>query len=55
MVISLGPQATLRRGYVIIRDPLNKVLNSKIQAQKYQKMRVEFYDGILNIIKDSEE
>ena len=54
-IISLGPQATLRRGYVIIRDPLNKVLNSKIQAQKHHKMQVEFYDGILNIIKDSEE
>jgi len=51
-IVSLGPRATLDRGYTIIRDPLYKVVSSKEQATNCQKMQIEFYDGIIKVIND---
>ncbi len=54
-IISLGPQATLKRGYVVVRDPLNQVVSSKTQAKNYRDLQIEFYDGILKIINNGDE
>lgn len=53
-IISLGPQATLKRGYVVVRDPLNQLISSKTQAKNYRDLQIEFYDGILKIIHNGE-
>ena len=53
-IISLGPLATLNRGYVLVRDPLNKTLSSKAQAKNYKDLQIEFYDGILKMINNGE-
>lgn len=54
-VISLGPKATLERGYTIARDISNsKVLTSITEAKNIQIMYLEFYDGILKISNHGE-
>ena len=51
-IISLGPRATLNRGYAIVRDPLNKALSSRAAANKYKELHIEFYDGIIQLINN---
>lgn len=52
-IINLAPQATLKRGYTLVREPLaNKVISSKLQANNYRNLKLEFYDGMLKIIND---
>jgi exodeoxyribonuclease VII large subunit len=51
-IISLGPRATLERGYTIVRDPLNKTLSSRVAANSCKKLQIEFYDGIIQVINN---
>ncbi len=48
----MGPRATLDRGYAIVQDPLNKALSSRVSANKYKELRIEFYDGIIQVINN---
>lgn len=55
-IISLGPKATLARGYTLIKESSdnNKLIISKEQAKNFQTMYLEFYDGILKISNNGE-
>jgi exodeoxyribonuclease VII large subunit len=53
-IISLGPRATLERGYTVVRNPLNQVVSSKLLAQSYGEMYVEFHDGMLKLINSED-
>ena len=53
-IISLGPRATLERGYTVVRNPLNQVVSSKLLAQNYSEMYVEFHDGMLKLINSED-
>jgi exodeoxyribonuclease VII large subunit len=45
IVVGLGPQSTLQRGFVIARDDENKPLTSREAAMKHATFQVEFRDG----------
>ncbi len=55
-IISLGPKATLERGYALVRDIAhpNQVLVSKEQAKNCKDMYLEFHDGCLKISNNGE-
>jgi exodeoxyribonuclease VII large subunit len=47
-VVSLGPKATLERGYAIIKS-YDQIINSKQSASRHSELRIEFHDGILEV------
>lgn len=51
-IISLGPKATLGRGYSIIRNQFNRTISSKRQSEHCQSMQIEFYDGIIKVTRE---
>ena len=48
-VVGLGPEATLRRGYAIARDPEGRPLGSKVEAEKRATLSIQFRDGSLEV------
>jgi exodeoxyribonuclease VII large subunit len=48
-VVGLGPEATLRRGYAIVRDPEGRPLGSKVEAEKQATLMIQFRDGSLGV------
>jgi exodeoxyribonuclease VII large subunit len=44
-IVGLGPEATLRRGYAIARDPENRPVGSKGEAVRHQELQLQFRDG----------
>src|SRR4029077_2843131 len=49
IVVGLGPQATLRRGFAIARDAEDHPIASKGEAMKHDGFRVQFRDGPLAV------
>jgi exodeoxyribonuclease VII large subunit len=45
IIIGMGPQSTLQRGFAIARDDENKPLTSREAAMKSASFQVEFRDG----------
>jgi exodeoxyribonuclease VII large subunit len=45
IVVGLGPQSTLQRGFAIVRDDENKPLTSRAAALSHATFQVEFRDG----------
>jgi exodeoxyribonuclease VII large subunit len=49
IVVGLGPQSTLQRGFAIARDDQNAPLTSRDAALKQASFRVEFRDGAVAV------
>jgi exonuclease VII large subunit len=47
-VVSLGPKATLERGYAVIKSS-NQIINSRQLASCHQELKIEFHDGVLKV------
>ncbi|WP_406699090.1 exodeoxyribonuclease VII large subunit [Singulisphaera sp. Ch08] len=45
IVVGLGPQATLRRGFSIVRDTANRPITSREAALRNAEFTVQFHDG----------
>jgi exodeoxyribonuclease VII large subunit len=45
----LGPEATLRRGYAVVRDPGGRALGTKREAESRPVLQFEFQDGRLQV------
>lgn len=48
-VVGLGPQATLRRGFALVRDPAGRPVSSAAQAGECQSLTLQFHDGELRV------
>jgi exodeoxyribonuclease VII large subunit len=48
-IVGLGPEATLRRGYAIVRDEDGRPLGSRKQAEVQPVLELEFQDGRLRV------
>jgi exodeoxyribonuclease VII large subunit len=48
-IVGLGPEATLRRGYAIVRDPDGQPLGTRSQAETQPVLELEFQDGRLRV------
>lgn len=54
-VIGLGPKATLRRGFAIVRDAEDRPVTSREAAVRNGSFNIEFYDGTVPVaVRDSE-
>jgi exodeoxyribonuclease VII large subunit len=45
IVVGLGPQATLERGFVIVRDANDLSVTSRDAAMRSNECTVQFHDG----------
>ena len=50
IVIGLGPQATLRRGFAIVRDAEERPVTSRAAAMKNTEFAVQFHDGTVPVV-----
>lgn len=46
-ILGMGPEATLRRGYLLARDPEGRLLTSRAEALKSSTIELQFKDGRL--------
>ncbi len=46
-ILGQGPQKTLQRGFVIVRNETDNILSSRQKAKTCQQIQLEFHDGIL--------
>ena len=49
-ILGIGPTATLRRGFAIVRDQNKALVVSALQAQKELLLIIEFRDGTVDVI-----
>ena len=49
IVVGLGPQSTLQRGFAIARDNDDKPLNSREAAMNHDTFQVQFRDGRVRV------
>jgi exodeoxyribonuclease VII large subunit len=49
IVVGLGPQATLRRGFAIVRDAENRPVTSRAAALEDAEFSVQFQDGTVPV------
>ena len=52
-ILGVGPDATLRRGFAMVRDPRGKPLTSRRDALREKRLALEFHDGVLGVVPDS--
>ena len=52
-IVGLGPEATLRRGYAIVRDQAGQPLGTREQAETRPVLDLEFQDGRLRVENQS--
>jgi exodeoxyribonuclease VII large subunit len=48
-VLATGPEATLRRGYAIARDPQGRPLGSRQEALPHRRLTLQFRDGRVEV------
>jgi exodeoxyribonuclease VII large subunit len=48
-ILGLGPDATLRRGYAIARDPHGRPVSSAARAQQHERLTLQFRDGHIHV------
>ena len=49
MRLTLGYEATLQRGYAVVRDEDGAVLTTKAEAAKARALEIQFADGRLSV------
>lgn len=52
-ILGVGPEATLRRGFAMVRDPRGKPMTSRRDALREKRLALEFHDGVLGVVPDS--
>jgi exodeoxyribonuclease VII large subunit len=52
MVVGLGPQSTLKRGFAIVRDEGDTPLTSRARAQSHARLQIEFHDGRIAVTNE---
>lgn len=52
-ILGVGPEATLRRGFAMVRDPRGQPLTSRRDALREKRLALEFHDGVLGVVPDS--
>ena len=52
-ILGVGPEATLRRGFALVRDPRGQPLTSRRNALREKRLALEFHDGVLGVVPDS--
>lgn len=52
-ILGVGPEATLRRGFAMVRDPRGNPLTSRRDALREKRLALEFHDGVLGVVPDS--
>jgi exodeoxyribonuclease VII large subunit len=55
MVVGLGPQATLRRGFAIARDDEGRPVTSREEAVQLPSFQVQFHDGMVPVSSKHDE
>ena len=55
IVVGLGPQATLRRGFAIVRDAQDRPVTSRDAAMRSPEFTVQFHDGTVPVAVRSTE
>jgi exodeoxyribonuclease VII large subunit len=55
LVIGLGPQATLRRGFAIARDDEGRPVTSREEAVQLPSFQVQFHDGMVPVSNQDHE
>ena len=55
LVVGLGPQATLRRGFAIARDAENRPITSREAAVQSRAFTVQFHDGTVPVANRGSE
>lgn len=53
IVVGLGPQATLSRGFSIVRDTANQPITSRESALRNSEFTVQFHDGNVSVANRS--
>ena len=53
IIVGMGPQSTLQRGFAIVRDDEDKPLTSRDAAMNHASFQVQFRDGRVSV-KNSE-
>jgi exonuclease VII large subunit len=48
-IVSLGPEATLKRGYAIARDSDGRPVGSAAEARRHSALMIQFRDGDLRV------
>jgi hypothetical protein len=48
-VVGFGPEATLRQGFTIVRDPAGRPLTSRAAAAGHRELEIQFHDGPLAV------
>ncbi len=49
-ILGIGPQATLRRGFAVVRDQNGAPIVSAVQARQEPVLNIEFRDGIVDVL-----
>lgn len=52
-ILGVGPDATLKRGFAMVRSPTGKPLTSRREAIQEKRLALEFHDGVLGVIPDT--
>ena len=52
IVVGLGPQSTLNRGYAIVRDDTDKPITNREAALSQPRLQIQFRDGKLAVNND---
>lgn len=49
IIVGMGPQSTLQRGFAIVRDDDDKPLTSREAAMNHTSFQVQFRDGRVSV------
>ena len=52
---ALNPKAPLSRGFALVKNPDGKIIKSAKSALSYNKMRIDFLDGNVDVIRNNDE
>ena len=55
MVVGLGPQATLKRGFAIVHDEEGRPVTSREEAVQLPSFQVQFHDGMVPVSNKQDE
>ncbi|MHC5543748.1 exodeoxyribonuclease VII large subunit, partial [Singulisphaera rosea] len=54
IVVGLGPQATLKRGFAITRDAQGRPVTSASAASTLEELTVEYHDGRITTVTQAD-
>lgn len=51
IILGLSPQATLQRGYAIVKNPKGDIINTQAKALQEKHLLIQFYDGQIETLQ----